>query len=245
MPTSTPLAHDAFHARAKSQPNHVAIELDHEWLSYGQLEALANTLASQLVHAHGVAPGDCVAVLMHRCLEVPIALLAAMQIGASILPLEGRLAQLDTLLAGSHVLLASEPYRKPIRAMGISMPVEFVDVQTLASKPEPFEPSFAPREASECAYILPDSFERVSHAQLLAASFDDPVGGLDRFHAHLWPTLARGHIVDLDHKQTPIASVREISCVRPTSHSESHCVAVLESAPPLMFMLPSVDLNPL
>ncbi|KAF0690020.1 Aste57867_18564 [Aphanomyces stellatus] len=225
------LAHHAFHTRAKSQPNHIAIELDTEWLTYGQLDTIANTLASELA-ALGVARGDRVAVLMHRCLEVPIALLAIVRIGAYIVPLEGHI---DTNERVADFLVASEPYRH-IVASTMDMPVLIVDMHALDGAPATFEPSSDNDDDDDVTYILPHTMNVVRHAHLMAGA---AICGLDRFHTELWPALARGHVVNLDNKQTPIAAVRTIACVSSPTLEATIGAAV----PPRLFMLPVVDLG--
>ncbi|KAF0711865.1 Aste57867_5010 [Aphanomyces stellatus] len=81
------LLHHAFEEWAEKRPDARAIEFEGEWLSYEELNKQANTLACELV-AMGVCVGSRVAVIMERCLEFPIGLLAVLKAGGAMLPLD-------------------------------------------------------------------------------------------------------------------------------------------------------------
>ncbi|KAF0691994.1 hypothetical protein As57867_016807, partial [Aphanomyces stellatus] len=84
------LLHHAFEEWAEKRPDARAIEFEGEWLSYEELNKQANTLACELV-AMGVCVGSRVAVIMERCLEFPIGLLAVLKAGGAMLPLDATL----------------------------------------------------------------------------------------------------------------------------------------------------------
>ncbi|KAF0704230.1 hypothetical protein As57867_007379, partial [Aphanomyces stellatus] len=73
------LLHHGFEEKARLCPDLRAVEYEDEWLSYGELNAQANTLAFELAEL-GVSVGSRVAVIMDRCLEFPIGLLAALKV---------------------------------------------------------------------------------------------------------------------------------------------------------------------
>ncbi|KAF0706417.1 hypothetical protein AaE_014120, partial [Aphanomyces astaci] len=87
VPLPFELLHHAFEARAAKHPDVRAVELDGQWLTYGDLNAHADTVASQLAEL-GVCVGSRVAVVMDRCLEFPIGLLATLKVGAAMMPLD-------------------------------------------------------------------------------------------------------------------------------------------------------------
>ncbi len=56
-------------------------------LSYAELFARVEAVAGHLWSAHGVRPGDRIAVLSPNRLEVPVLMLATMRLGAAVIPL--------------------------------------------------------------------------------------------------------------------------------------------------------------
>ncbi|KAF0709340.1 hypothetical protein As57867_005965, partial [Aphanomyces stellatus] len=87
VPLKYELLHLAFEDWAVSHPAIRAVEYENEWLSYGELNAKASALACELVDM-GVHVGSRVAVIMERCLEFPIGLLATLKAGAAMVPLD-------------------------------------------------------------------------------------------------------------------------------------------------------------
>ncbi|ETV63712.1 hypothetical protein H257_19354 [Aphanomyces astaci] len=68
VPLPFELLHHAFEARAAKHPDVRAVELDGQWLTYGDLNAHADTVASQLAEL-GVCVGSRVAVVMDRSMQ--------------------------------------------------------------------------------------------------------------------------------------------------------------------------------
>src|SRR5438309_60646 len=83
--------HHAFEAWAAKSPDAVAAEHLGETITYGQLNRQANRLATRLV-AHGVRPGDNVALFVHRSIPMLVGLLAALKAGAAYVPQDVRIA---------------------------------------------------------------------------------------------------------------------------------------------------------
>ena len=81
------LLHDLIAATAGKRPKAVALAFRDEQLTYGQLEANANTLARALAR-RGVQPGVIVGVLMERSLDLVVALLAVLKAGGAYVPLD-------------------------------------------------------------------------------------------------------------------------------------------------------------
>ena len=77
----------AHHAR--DHPDRLALSDDHICLSYGALERQTTALAAVLAH-RGVAEGDCIGCLKQSMVPVCITALAALKIGAAIVPLDER-----------------------------------------------------------------------------------------------------------------------------------------------------------
>ncbi len=89
-PRQTPI-HHLVEVGATNQPHNIALVLDDgvtgtEWLSYGELDRRANRLARWL-RSVGVGPDVRVGVLMERCLELVIGLLAIHKAGGCYVPM--------------------------------------------------------------------------------------------------------------------------------------------------------------
>lgn len=97
---------ELFAWRAAEAPDAIAVETDDEAVSYAELSARADRLARRLVE-HGVAPGDGVAVLMRRSVDLVAAFLAVAKAGAAFVPLDPRdpLQRMRTVVAGSGCAL--------------------------------------------------------------------------------------------------------------------------------------------
>jgi amino acid adenylation domain-containing protein len=78
---------EAFTARAKVQPDHVAVDGAGEVLTYAQLDALGHRFARAL-RAAGIAPGDRVGIHLPRSGRGIAAMLGALRVGAVYVPLD-------------------------------------------------------------------------------------------------------------------------------------------------------------
>ncbi|HEY2448596.1 MAG TPA: condensation domain-containing protein, partial [Mycobacterium sp.] len=76
-----------FAARAAEIPDAVALVCEGLSMTYRELDEAANRLA-QLLAAHGVGPGQCVALLLERSAEAVVAILAVLKAGAAYLPMD-------------------------------------------------------------------------------------------------------------------------------------------------------------
>jgi amino acid adenylation domain-containing protein len=76
-----------FAAQVAQTPDAVALVCGECSWSYRELEEAANRLAHLLV-AHGVGPGQCVALLLERSAQAIAAILAVLKTGAAYLPIE-------------------------------------------------------------------------------------------------------------------------------------------------------------
>jgi amino acid adenylation domain-containing protein len=81
------LIHQLFEAQAAMQPDAIALVLDDQQLSYGQLNRRANQLAHHLL-ALGVQPDDRVAICAERSLELIVGLLGILKAGGAYVPLD-------------------------------------------------------------------------------------------------------------------------------------------------------------
>lgn len=86
-PASTPSLPGRVYEVARQRPTAVALRLEAQALTYGDLERRARALADRL-WARGVRPGDRVAVLLERSFELVTTLLAVLELGAAYVPLD-------------------------------------------------------------------------------------------------------------------------------------------------------------
>ena len=81
-----------FEARVALQPHAVALETDHEQITYDQLNRTANRLARGIV-ACGGAPGDRVVIFLDSNPTAIAAMLAALKAGRSVRAARPRVPQ--------------------------------------------------------------------------------------------------------------------------------------------------------
>jgi amino acid adenylation domain-containing protein len=79
--------HGTFHAQALRTPDAVAVSTDRASLTYAELDERTDRLARHLM-GRGVGRGAVVAVLMERCLDLPVAVIGILKAGCAYLPLD-------------------------------------------------------------------------------------------------------------------------------------------------------------
>ena len=123
---------------AADQPEAIAVQSGDAQLSYGQLYERAGRLASQL-KARGVAPGDCVPVLMSRSVEGVAAYLGTWRAGASYTPIDPQYptARILSMLRqlGATWAVTTAAHRELVASLGIE--VLYVDASGEACEREP------------------------------------------------------------------------------------------------------------
>ncbi len=108
------LVHERIAAQAAATPDALALQVDGQSLSYGELNAQANRLAHRLID-NGAGPGKRVGLALRRGPQLIVSLLAVLKSGAAYVPLDPkypaeRLAymiddsRLDVLLSESGLL---------------------------------------------------------------------------------------------------------------------------------------------
>ena len=78
---------DYFEEQVNKTPDNIALVFGDNCLTYKELNEKANQLAYYLVN-NGVKSGDSIGILIHRSLEMIIALIATLKVGASYTPLD-------------------------------------------------------------------------------------------------------------------------------------------------------------
>ncbi|HEY4056024.1 MAG TPA: amino acid adenylation domain-containing protein, partial [Kofleriaceae bacterium] len=136
MLAATPLAHDAFAARALATPDATALVFGNEQLTYEQLDRRTNQLAHELI-AWGVGCESIVGICVDRSLDLVIAMLATMKAGGAYVPLDPAYPaeRLRFMLDDTRpVLVLTQPHlrsRIPDEATVLEL-----DAALLAGKPE-------------------------------------------------------------------------------------------------------------
>ncbi|MAJ61640.1 MAG: hypothetical protein CBC48_17860, partial [bacterium TMED88] len=77
----------AFEDQVSRTPNRAAVHFEGSALSYAELDQQANGLAHRLVRS-GVRPGDRIGIYVERSLDLPVAVLAVLKVGAAYVPLD-------------------------------------------------------------------------------------------------------------------------------------------------------------
>ena len=95
---------DLFEAQVEKTPEAIALVFEAQSLTYQALNSRANQLAHAL-QAAGIGPEQRVAVYLERSLEMAIALLAAVKVGAAYVPIDPEYPaeQIDYMLADADV----------------------------------------------------------------------------------------------------------------------------------------------
>jgi surfactin family lipopeptide synthetase A len=86
-PVTGPLAHEAFEEQARRTPELTALVSGERTVTFAELDRLADRLAARL-HRAGVRPETRVALLLHRDVELVVAVLAVLKAGGVYLPLD-------------------------------------------------------------------------------------------------------------------------------------------------------------
>jgi amino acid adenylation domain-containing protein len=79
--------HEQFAAQAARRPDAIAIQTEHERITYGELARRSNQLARELVEL-GVHEGSLVAICLERSAELLVAMLGTLSAGAAYVPIE-------------------------------------------------------------------------------------------------------------------------------------------------------------
>ncbi|MGY2260531.1 amino acid adenylation domain-containing protein [Pseudomonas sp. SDO55104_S430] len=112
--STTQLAHEQIAAQAAANPDALAVQVEGQTLTFGQLNTQANHLAQRLID-HGAAPGKRIGLALHRGPQLIVSLLAVLKTGAAYVPLDPKYpterltymindSRLDLLLSESDLL---------------------------------------------------------------------------------------------------------------------------------------------
>ncbi|MGY2329223.1 amino acid adenylation domain-containing protein [Pseudomonas sp. SDT2931_S440] len=139
-----------FEAQAQARPGAIAVVHGEHTLSYGALNTRANQLAHHLRNL-GVQPGDHVAILLPRSIDLLLSQLAILKCAAAYVPLDiNAPAERQAFMvqdSGAVWLLthSSEPVAYPARR---------IDLDTLALDPQPSHNPDLSQSSERVAYIM-------------------------------------------------------------------------------------------
>jgi non-ribosomal peptide synthetase component F len=140
--------------QVRRTPDLPAVIFEGTTLRYAELDAHANRLAHRLVD-RGVHRGQFVAICLDRSLEQVVSLLAVLKAGCAYVPIEPDhpVARIDTMISdASAVLVLTVPaLHERLRTCGA--PVEFVELTTPDSAPDPGAPEVEVTPADP-AYLM-------------------------------------------------------------------------------------------
>jgi amino acid adenylation domain-containing protein len=80
--------HQLFEEQVKNDPDAIALVIDEQYLSYGELNARANRLAHYLVDERGIGPDSLVGLCVDRSLDMIVAILGILKAGGAYVPLD-------------------------------------------------------------------------------------------------------------------------------------------------------------
>ncbi|WP_060937603.1 non-ribosomal peptide synthetase [Mycolicibacterium chlorophenolicum] len=119
---------DAFAAQVARTPDAIALTGDGRAWTYRDVDDAANRFA-QVLSAHGARPGECVALLMNRCPQAVVAIVAILKTGAAYLPIDPAHPQsrLEFMVGDSAPVAAVTTTAMAPRFAGCGLPVVDAD----------------------------------------------------------------------------------------------------------------------
>ncbi|OPA89014.1 non-ribosomal peptide synthetase, partial [Pseudomonas fluorescens] len=139
-----------FEAQAQARPDAVAALHGEQVLSYGELNTRANRLAHHLLGL-GVSPGDTVAILLPRCLDLLVSQLAVLKCAAAYVPLD---INAPAERQGFMVQDSGAVWLLTRSDAAIDYPVRRLDLDRLALDPQPSHNPGLSQSSDSVAYIM-------------------------------------------------------------------------------------------
>ncbi|KAF9346423.1 hypothetical protein BGX26_002079, partial [Mortierella sp. AD094] len=147
--------HQIFEDQVRQSPDAIAIVYENQQMSYGELNARANSLAHHLIDL-GVKPDSLVAICVDRSPAMIIGLLAILKAGGAYVPLDPTFASerlQDTLVDASPLILLADEVGIAALGSSISESIVVVDpnVRSKMSIANPLVPELTPEHL---AYVI-------------------------------------------------------------------------------------------
>ncbi|MCW7550878.1 amino acid adenylation domain-containing protein, partial [Photorhabdus sp. APURE] len=146
--------HQLFEQLVERMPDATALIYKEQTLSYAELNTRANRLARQLIE-QGVRPGDQVALLLARSIELVVAQLAVLKAGAVYVPVDPDVPdeRKNWLISDCAARLLLTDTRTEIPA-DLAVPLfRLPDEKNMNSEQDSINPDL-PRSSTELAYIM-------------------------------------------------------------------------------------------
>jgi amino acid adenylation domain-containing protein len=146
---------ELFEVEAERRPEAVAVEFEGQRLSYGELDARANQLASYL-REKGVGPDRLVGILMERSLEMVVALYGVLKAGGAYVPLDPSFPRerLDYMVkdSGMAVLITHGQLGQQVQSWPGTMVRVDAEREEIAQQDRGWKS--APGDLGQLAYVL-------------------------------------------------------------------------------------------
>ena len=149
-PVSVPVV---FADQVARTPEAVAVSFEGRSMTYRELDEASNRLA-HLVAAHGVGPGQCVALVLERSAEAIVAMLAVLKAGAAYLPIDPGLpaARIGFMVADAAPLVAVTTAGLRSRLDGCDVAVLDIKDPAIDTQPSTGLPAPAPEDIAYLIY---------------------------------------------------------------------------------------------
>ena len=140
-------------AQVTRAPDAVALSCVGRSMTYREVEQAANRLA-HLLRAHGAGPGECVALLLSRCAEAIVAILAVLKTGAAYLPIDPAVpvARLEFVVGDAAPIAAITTADLAVRFDGLDLPMIDVADRTIDRQPDTALPPPTPDDIAHIIY---------------------------------------------------------------------------------------------
>ncbi|WP_456238686.1 amino acid adenylation domain-containing protein [Paenibacillus silvestris] len=144
--------HRLFEEQAARTPEHIALNVEGQTVTYADLDVRANRLATSL-RQKGVQPDHVVGILLDRSIDMIVATLAILKAGGAYLPLDPemppeRIAYMVANSASHCVLTRAKSLGK------LELPVMMIDLDAEDSYSGYGEPLPEVNQASDLAYVM-------------------------------------------------------------------------------------------
>jgi amino acid adenylation domain-containing protein len=147
--------HELFAEQAARSPDAAAVVYENERMTYGELDRRSNQLAHELLAA-GAEPGGLVGMCLERSLELPVAMLAVLKVGAAYVPIDPSYPpqRQEFMLADAKAVLLITESRFSGVASADGMAVVCVDGDRERIAGRPVEPPDIAVDCEQRAYVI-------------------------------------------------------------------------------------------
>ncbi len=148
-------AHELFEQQSRLRPNEVALIHRNERLTYAALEERANRLAHYLREA-GVGPGQTVAVLLDRSMDLIVSYLAVWKAGGAYVPIDVSIPtdRIAYMLSDSRASIAITVKRESEKLPAAGVGIVFLDAEAELIRAMPGTSPDNRSRADRLAYVM-------------------------------------------------------------------------------------------